>query len=793
VVTPRRTRALDRKLLRDLRRYWGQVVSIAMLVACGVMTVVAMRSTLESVRSARDAYYVHYRFADVFASVTRAPEPLARTIAMIPGVGDVQTRVTVSAILDVPGLREPATGQLLSIPSERRPMTNDVYIARGRYVAPDRNDEVLVSKRFADENALQPGDSLGAIINGRWQRLHIAGIGMSPEFVVETSGAAFIVDSRRFGILWMRREALAAATDMTGAFNGLAIALAPHASEPAVIAALDRLLAPYGSAGAIGRADQASNQVLDGEFQQLRAIGRVFPLFFLCIAAFLLNAVLSRLISTQRAEIGALKALGYSNRTVGAHYLGFGIAAVALGAVLGIVGGMWMGATYTGLYSRYFGFPALIHHTYWPAAVVAIAVSGGSALLGAAWAVRSATSLPPAQAFRPPAPERYRPLILERLGLAGRISPAVRMVLRNLERRPFRTAASVLGISFAAAVLVAGLYPFDGVDRLIDVQFRRAQRDDLSVAFSKPRPGRVRGELAAMRGVTRVELFRATPIRVRHAQRARTVSLLGIESAGTLRRLVDVDGASHAVPTGGIVLTTALARALGVELGGVADIELLERGGEARAVAVTGLLDEPAGFGAYMDRTALNRLLREGDVASGAYVSVPSGESSPVFDRLKRLPFVAGSSSRAAVLDYFERTIAESILISGGIVVFAAIVIAVGVVYNGARVALSERSRELASLRVLGFTRREVSGLFLGEQGAITAVGLPFGAVIGLGFAAILARAFATERARFPVVIERGTYAFAIAVVVLAATVVALVVRKRIDRLDLIATLKTGE
>jgi putative ABC transport system permease protein len=788
-------KALHRKLQRDLSHQWGQVLSIALLVACGVMTVVAMQSTLVSVRSARDAYYARYRFAHVFASLQRAPESVAASIAAIPGVGVVQTRVLFQAALDVPGLPESATAQLVSIPGDRdhRTMPNDLHLVRGRYVASDRSDEVLVSTRFADANALQPGDSLGVVINGRWQRLRVAGVAMSPEYVYEVSGAGVFVDNRRFGILWMRRETLAAATDMVGAFNGVAIILAPHANEPDVIAALDHLLAPYGSAGAIGRADHPSNRVLEDEFQQLRAIGRTFPLFFLAIAAFLLNIVLSRLISTQRAQIGALKALGYHDAAVGVHYLGFGIVAVSLGAALGVLGGMWLGAAYTRLYAAYFGFPSLLHHTYWPSAAVAIAVCSGSALLGALWAVRAATRLPPAQAFRPPAPLRYRPLVLERLGLARRLSPAMRMLLRHLERRPFRTAASVAGIGLGTAVLVVGLYPFDAIDRLIDVQFRLAQREDITIAFVKPRPGRVAYELAAVPGIGQVEPFRTTAVRIRQAHRSRMIALQGLDSLTVLHRLVDGGGASHQLPVGGLVLTAAIGRSLGIAVGDRVELELLDVGGSRRSAVVTGLLDELMGSGGYMLRSELNRLLREGDVVSGAFVSTSGGDDAPVFARLKQMPMVAASSSRAALLDYFERTIAESIAISGGVVVFASIVIAVAVIYNGARIALSERGRELASLRILGFSRREVGRMFLAEQGTMIAAGLPLGAAIGFGLAAILARAFATERYRIPLVIETTTYAFAVAVILAAAAVVALFVRRRIDRLDLIASLKTGE
>jgi putative ABC transport system permease protein len=672
-------------------------------------------------------------------------------------------------------------------------MLNDVHLYRGRYIAPDRDDEVIASVKFATANSLRVGENLAVVVNGRWKRLRVVGIGSSPEYIYEMGPGGFIVDNRRFGILWMRREALAADGGMVGAFNDVSLLLWSRDREAEVIAALDAVLAPYGGIGAYGRARQTSAEVLDSEMRQLDAMALVFPVFFLGIAAFLLNVVLSRLIATQRGEIGTLKAFGYTDREVSIHYLGFAIMSVALGSVLGLIGAVWMGNWFTGIYADFFGFPTLVHRTQWSVSAVGIGVSGGAALFGALWAVRGAARLPPAEAMRPPAPARFSASLIERLRVGRTFSPGTLMVIRNLTGRPFRTIASMIGIGLASAILVAGIYPFDGIDRMIDVQFKQAQRENLSVTFVSPRGPRALHELDALPGVHRVEGVRSAAVRLRHLQHVRTAAIVGIDADATLRELVDMDGGRYALPGDGLVLTSALAKALEVRIGGLVDVQLLEVGRRTRPVRIVGVIEEPIGLGGYMERGALNRLLREGDVITGANLVVDPSAEQELYARLKRMPLVVAASSRRAMLDYFERTIAESILISAGIVIFAAGIIAIGVIYNNSRIAISERGRELASLRVLGFTRREVSGLFLGEQAAITLSGLPIGAVAGLGFAAILAAAFATERHRFPVIIEPSTYAYSIGVVLLVAAGVAFIVRRRLDRLDLIATLKTGD
>ena len=785
--------ALRRKLLRDLRRQWSQVLSIAAVVGCGIMAALGMRSTLESVRAARDDYYARHRFADVFATLERAPSSLERRIAALPGVGAVQTRVALRVVLDVPGLDEPATGQLVSVRADPRPAPNELYLRRGRWVARDAADEALVSERFADENALRPGATIGAVINGQWRRLRIVGIATSPEYVYEIGAGGFLVDNRRFGVLWMDRDAVERAAGLSGAFNDVALTLAPQASEDDVIARLDALLAPYGGTGAYPRADQLSNNVIADELRQLAAIGTLFPVFFIVTSAFLLHIVLSRLITTQRDEIAALKAFGYRDLEVGLHYLGFALAAVAAGTALGVAGGIWLGGRYTALYAAVFRFPMLHHQTDWAVAAAAAAVSGGAALAGALGAVWAAVRVPPAEALRPPSPGRYRPLLAERLGFGAAISPSAKMVLRTLERRPWRTLASVAGVGLAGGVIVAGLSPWDSVQRLMDVQFEQVQREELTVAFTSARSARAARELAGMTGVTRAEPFRSAAVRLRHGHHARNVQLLGLEPTGTLRQLMDFEGRRHRLPPAGLVLSAGLASALGAAPGDTLVAELLAQGGVARRVVVAATIPEMVGSGGYLERSALNRLLREGDVVSGAYLSIERGAERAVYARLKRLPRVAGSSSRRAMLDNFRRTMAENIAASVGIILFAGCVLAAGVIYNQARIALSERGRELASLRVLGFTRAEVRAMLLGEQAFVTAVGIPLGFAIGAALGALLMKMFEAERHRFPVVVSGRTYVVSALIVAVSAAAATIAVRRRADRLDLVAVLKTRE
>ena len=353
---------LNLKLFRELFNMRGQVIAITLVVACGIMAFVSMRLTYLSLVQSQDTYYTRYRFADVFANLKRAPVSVADRIAQVPGVSRVRSRIVMNVNLDVPGLNEPATGRLVSIPLPRRAVLNDLSLQEGRYPRIGKPEEVIISEAFAKANDLVLDDWIGAVINGRRKELRVIGIGLSPEYVYEVQGTGSIFpDNRRFGIIWMGREAPAGAFDMEGGFNDLSIALSPNARERDVIDRVDLVLAPYGSAGAFGRDSQISHRFLSDEIVGLSVSSTIMPAIFLGVAALLLHIVFSRMVRAQREQIAILKAYGYANAVIGWHYLKFAFLAVSGGTLLGIAGGIWLGRPLTGLYQEYYRFPDLTY------------------------------------------------------------------------------------------------------------------------------------------------------------------------------------------------------------------------------------------------------------------------------------------------------------------------------------------------------------------------------------------------------------------------------------------------
>lgn len=786
-------KALHHKLWRDLAHTRGQALAITLVIACGLATFVMSLGAWEALERSRRAYYDRYSFADVFTNLKRAPKSLAERIRLIPGVANVQTGIVASVNLSVDDFNEPIIGRLVSIPEQRTPRLNALHLRAGRWIERDRG-EAIVSESFAEGHALELGDSVSAILNGKRQDLRIVGVAISPEYIIQVMPGSLFPDKQRYGILWMGEEALAASFDMDGAFNDLSLQLQPGANEDEVIRRLDLLTEPYGGLGAYGRDQQLSSRYVAEEIEQLRGMAIISPMIFLGVAAFLLNVVLNRLVSTQREQIAALKAFGYTRGQVARHYLAFGMLIVTAGCALGLWGGHWLGSGLTRLYGEFYRFPNVLHQLSPRIIFMAIAVSGLAGGVAVVHAVWRAAALPPAEAMRPEAPTSFRRTLAEHLGLGRFLTPAALMMLRQIERHPLKSLLSISGIAMAVAVLVMGNFGKDAIDYLMDFQMSQTQHQDVTVTFVEPLQERALNEVGHLPGVMALEGFRNVPCRFRSQHRSYLLSLTGAPANPQLTRMIEPDASIVTPPrSDGVILSAKLAEILTLQPGDSVEVEVLEGQRPRFSTRVEALIEDYTGLSAYMNRPSLNRFMREGSSVSGAHLQVDSNFSETLFKQLREVPFVAAVSVQRAAQESFEETFGENMLRMRLFNVFFACVIAFGVVYNNARIALSERSRELATLRVIGFHRSELSGMLIGEMTLLTLIAIPLGWIIGKGFVIMIVASAETEFFRIPAVLNRSTFAFATLVVIAATLLSCFVIWRQVRHLDMIEALKCKE
>ncbi len=787
--------ALNKKLFRDLWHLKGQVFSIALVIASGIALLVSSLSTYDALRDTSQAYYERYRFGHVFATVKRAPLHLKQRIESINGVQNTQLRIVKQAILDIADFPEPLMGRLVSLPEGQQPLLNRLMLSSGRLVEPGRPDEVVINHSFAQAHNLSPGDTLQAIINNHKRRLRIVGTAQSPEFIYVMSPFAIMPDKKRYGILWMGREALEAAFDYDGAFNDLTLTVQRGTDTRQTIQALDALLASYGGTGAIDRNDHISSWFVENELKQNKTSSRIMPTIFLLVAAFLTNMVLTRLISTERSEIGLMKAFGYSNSEVGWHYAKFVIAICLVGILLGWLLGAWLGRISTDSYATNLNFPFLIYQPSFSSFAIGALVSLVVGLFATARAVLHAARLTPSVAMSPPAPPAFRRGTRQWARLASWFDEPTRIVLRQIIRWPARAAITILGFSGAIAMMILSLQFTDAVDEIAYTHFEEIQREHIALGFNETKPSTVLEEVKRLPGVLMAEPLRIVATELIAGHYKHRGSVQGLAPDAKLSQIYDIKRGPLPVPDKGIVLTRKLAEKLKVGIGDDITLQVLEGRRVMADVKVVDVYDSYIGMLAYMNINTLSQLL--GDRPSTEYVNalIDSNDQAELLVSTKNLPSISTVALKSVALASFNNTIAESLMIFVGFFSAFSFALGFGVTYNAQRIALSERGRELATLRVLGFGRFDVLYVLLAETMLLVCIALPVGCLLGWGMTALFVNSsgFQTELIRLPFAIHPSTYGWSLVILIIASVVSGLVMKRSVDQLDLISVLKTRE
>ncbi|MCA3625899.1 MAG: ABC transporter permease [Methylobacterium sp.] len=782
---------LHRKALRDLWALRAEVVSIALLIASGIAVFVMSASNYATLLRARNDHYAAARFADVFVSLERAPLAVAERLRLIDGVGVLEARIAATIRIDDPGSELPVMGRMISLPPQGQPALNRLVLRSGAWPDSSRTDQVLVNEAFAARRGLRPGDSLRGILNGRLQSFVVSGTALSPEFVFATRPGDPLPDDRHFAVLWAPERTLAHAFDMFGAFNDAVLTLAPGAQVLRVLADLDEALSRFGGTGAITRRDHISDRFLADELIEQRTLAVIAPALFFGVAAFLLTVVVGRLVEAQRDQIASLKALGFPAGPILRHYFLLVGTIAFCGAGIGIFAGHLLAIRVVEAYRDFFRFPVMEHRLEIWAVLASFTVSLLVALGAAMRSVTRIVLLPAMVAMRP-APPQFRATALP-AGFGLVWSTRSRIALRGIIGRPLRSALSMIGVGLAMPLIVLGLFWFDALDFMIDMTFNRIQRGDVYVGLTEARASSALEDFRRLEGVLLAEGQRVVPVMLRSEHRTYRTTLSGLPPGGELNVARKSDYTRLPIPEEGLVLSRRLAERLGLRIGGSVTVEVLEGRRLVRDIPLTAVSDDVLGMNATLSIAALNTLLREGPLINVVALRVDPAQRRALFRKLADMPALATISSKQVWLDLFRDRVAGLITVSAGVLTLFGMLIVVGVVYNVARVTFHERATELASLRILGFTRGEVAGILLTELVIIVMAGIGIGIALSGWVVRLLLAARSTESFEIPPVITTSTYVISVLAVIATSAFCAWLIRKRVDRLDLVAVLKARE
>lgn len=785
---------LHRKLLRDLWRMKSQALAVALVLACGIGMLVMSVGMQGSLERARDRYYLNNGMADVQAQAVRAPRRLGAELAELPGVAALELRAVGQARISLPWVTEPLAAQLVSLPDEDLPRVNRPLLVAGRWPERNTQGEALVNEAFAQANGLTPGSHMDVVVRGQRQRLHLVGVANSPEFVFVSAPGEPFPQPARFGVLWMRQGQLERALDMHGAFNDVVLTLSDPAQDAPVRQALQNRLAAYGGMEPFGRDRMVSARFLTEELAQLGNMAATLPPIFLAVAAFLLNVTLSRLVATERANIGLLKAFGHSNGAVARHYAGMALLLGGMGLVLGMALGHVFGEWMSSIYRAVYRLPALPFQTDATTWALAFGVGLAAALAGALSAVAQAVRLTPAAALAPPSPPHFGGGG-QRGGTSwlGQLDPLTRIIVRRVVSAPRRSLSTLAGVALALSVLVVSQHFPAGIEKFLQVTFRVAKTQDATVTLTEAGGPMTLHALARLPGVEAVEPFRAVAVSYHFNGRSVQDALVGMPAQPQLERLVQTGSEAVTLRGDGLVASRGLARQLHAQAGDVVRVEVTQGRRMQFDLTVVQVADLWVGSSGYTELTALGRLLQEPGRISGAHLRLQPDRTDAFNAAVAERPALAGLSHVRQAEASMRQTFSQGSGFMSTLFLTFAGMMAAGVAYATASVTLAEQQRDLATLQVLGYTRWQVSYVMLGELALLTLLALPLGLWVGYGFALWLMGTMSNELFTFPMVVDPAAYARSALFVLATVAVCAAWVRRQVDKVDLVASLKSRE
>ncbi len=780
---------LDRKLRRDLVALRGMLLAVVSIVAVGIGSLVGFQATTDNLAAARDDYYARCRMADFWLELKKAPLASLSTLASTPGVERLRGRIAAAVIVDLPAVEEPIAGLLLSMPARREQVINDVVLTAGSWFSNGGDDQVIVSKKFAEARGLIPGDRVHLIVDGQRKTLRVVGVGISAEFVDLIPPGAITPAPADYGVFYVPRKFAEDALDMAGAANSVVglLTRAGRADPALVLERLSQRLTPYGVFSTTTLAQQASNLNLTSELGGLATMATMMPLIFLTVAALVLNILMMRLAAQQRVIVGTLKALGYDNRSLFVHFVEVGILVGLVGAIMGCLLGIGIGAALTQWYEGLFTFPALRSRLDPGLMLLALVIALLFSVLGTLRGVRHVTRMSPAEAMHPPTPPVGGAIFLERLpGLWRRLGFFWQMALRNIFRNRSRSLVGVFAAALGTAILVSTFGMVDSLKYMVELQFGKVMLADFTLSFRSAVDGGGLYDARRLPGVTLAEPLFYVAGSFEHANHRHRGGVVGLASGATLTVPGNADGSPVRVPEQGLLMAKRLAERLHLEVGDRVRLTPTKGTRQPYEVSVTGVFDSLFGLGVYANYRWLNALVGEASAISSIQLRVAqtSAERRAFFAELKRMPTLLSVQDLAKERASLWQTLVVKLGSMSYVMILFGAVIFFGSILNAALIGLIERRREMATYRVLGYRPGEVGAMALRESLVLNLSGILLGLPLGWWMLVGMNRQYTNDLYVLPPVVTASGWLWSCALAIGFVLIAQLVVQREINRMN---------
>ncbi|WP_366924888.1 FtsX-like permease family protein [Metallumcola ferriviriculae] len=784
------------KMFRDLKENRGAYIACLVIIIIGLMIYTSFSMVIDNLTLSKNTFYQNQNFADGFADVQAIPFSEVSHLRDTPGIKDIQGRIVKDVQVLLPQREENVYLRLVSVdPNEANPI-NGVNLSQG---IPLTNEEsnIWIDNKFYEANKLSLNDELNIIAEGKKKSLQVVGVGISPEFVYALRTSSDLYPSpESFGVAFIPREIMQRLFPTQAAINSLVFTLEPDAQYNSVEERLESKLDRFGLTRLYPRKDQTSHLLLTGEIDGLESMATALPTFFLAVAGMILYIMLKRTVEQQRGQIGILKAFGFTYREILLHYLSYAVVLGAAGGIFGGLTGIALSYPFTDMYEMFFSLPGLKSSFSPGYLITGILLSLLFSLFAGYQGCKKILRLEPAEAMRPPAPPDAKKVLLERISIFwAMLTVQGKMAVRNISRNKGRSVFIFLGIMFSFAILGFTWSMNDLVQKMLFDQYEKIETYDVKVTLVAPgTEGKIQRELYNFPGVNKVEALAEVPVTLKNNWHKEDVLMLGIPNDSSLYHILDKDYNKVSPPVDGILLSERLAGLLNARVGTSLKVKnlLLRETEKEKYLEVVGIIPQYLGSNSYMELTALQKFTGQKDLATSFMVSMEQSKVEPLQKEYRQSAVIAGIDNQKKRLQQSQELMASY---GSMIYIYAliGIIISFAIIYNSSVITLSERSHELASMRVLGMTPAEVLSVITFEQWFIAFFAILGGIPMSKMFLEGISQSISNDVYTMPTGITPSSFAIAFFVTVVSIWVAQRIAARKIARMSLVEALKAHE
>lgn len=785
---------LWRKMFRDIKENKGAYLACIVIIVMGLLVFTAFSTLTANLQSAQISFYKKQNFADGFAQIEALPRADVEKLMDIQGIKQIQGRIVRDVMVSKPYAEENVYLRLVSVDPQNPNPINGVMLTQGRHLD-EKGTNIWIDNKFFEANNLNLNDEIDIIARGKKWELSVAGVGKSPEFVYALRNMAEIYPSpETFGIAFVPEKTMQTMF-ATHAFNDLVFTLMPGARYDDVKDQLENKLKPYGLKSLIPRDEQISHLLLDMELESLTSMSKAMPVMFLSIAAMILYITLKRLIEQQRGQIGILKAEGFTSREILTHYFSYALIIGIVGGLMGVLLGSILSYPLMSMFELFFNLPGLEGKFSPYYIVLGILLSLVFSTIAGYQGCKKILVLEPAQAMRPPAPLQGKRIFLENITFIWkRLSVQGMMAVRNLSRNKGRSLFIFLGIMLCFAISGFTWSMNDLVQKMLYDQYEKVEVYDVKIGLTRPlNQKKAIRELKAFPGVKSIEPMAEVPATLKNKWLKKDVVILGLPEKSLLYNILDKKYNKIEPPKTGILLSERLATLLEARVGTKLKVESpMKDGKKDDYLEVVGVIPQYIGINAYMEIGAIQSFLKQQDIATSLMLDADEEAIVSLKQKFSSSDVISSIDEQSQRLEKLKQMMASY---GSMIYIYALIGIIIGfaIIYSSSVITMSERSRELASMMVLGMTPAEVLSVVTFEQWCIGVPAMIMGIPVSRLMMAGLSKVISSDAFTMPHTLTTSSLFLAFIATGISIWIAQQAAAKKIRSLRLAEVLKARE